>query len=493
MKRSLNSSDTLRDVIRQKHLVQLDWVSTEDGSHILTVAVGSKILLYAAVSSEIAQASKKENKALSKPRPTRGLLQKSKSVTVQNVVEEIRWMKLRSIELTTADGLPPLPMHISWVRDGILVAGMDNEVHVYSQWRGPGEGLDSLTEGEGGSQDADTDTRCLTEDKLLSSSASLTLAKRNSSFNRLSRSSSNIMLTPSASFIGDLRKETTKKMAASSAGGNNAKNLMKEDSVSSLHLLQDCGLFEAARLANPVLPQYHPKQLLELLNFGKIRRVKAILAHLVRCIAGQQAHHASLLGKDDSFDGGRPRTFSHPRTLSVAGPSSPMDSGIVPPDDLSDSLEINSIPPLPIYALLAADQEKPQYHSKKEESKFSARNGVNEEYDALFYGESFDDDDADLNNDAFMSGGDDDDDMPHGRRERRSSSVGHSHGHINPNYFGPRQSQLLSKYLTRTQLPGLSSFDQMYLLALADTVANTRTDLSENQAPDVAMQNGGYY
>lgn len=46
-----------------------------------------------------------------------------------------RWMKLRKIDLTTADGLPPLPMQISWVRDGILVVGMDSEMHVYSQWK----------------------------------------------------------------------------------------------------------------------------------------------------------------------------------------------------------------------------------------------------------------------------------------------------------------------------------------------------------------------
>ena len=44
-------------------------------------------------------------------------------------------MKLRKIDLETADGLPPLPMQISWVRDGILVVGMDSEMHVYSQWK----------------------------------------------------------------------------------------------------------------------------------------------------------------------------------------------------------------------------------------------------------------------------------------------------------------------------------------------------------------------
>jgi hypothetical protein len=52
--------------------------------------------------------------------------------------------------------------------------------------------------------------------------------------------------------------------------------------MNSVDYMPDYGLFEASRIACPVLPQYHPKQLMELLNSGKIRWVKAILAHLVR-------------------------------------------------------------------------------------------------------------------------------------------------------------------------------------------------------------------
>lgn len=47
-------------------------------------------------------------------------------------------MRLEKLSLSTADGLAPLPMQVSWVRDGILVVGMDNEMHVYSQWHVPG-------------------------------------------------------------------------------------------------------------------------------------------------------------------------------------------------------------------------------------------------------------------------------------------------------------------------------------------------------------------
>ena len=54
-----------------------------------------------------------------------------------------RWLRLRSLELRTADGLPPLPMHLSWVRDGIFVVGMDNEMQIYSQWKDTLSGITS--------------------------------------------------------------------------------------------------------------------------------------------------------------------------------------------------------------------------------------------------------------------------------------------------------------------------------------------------------------
>ena len=57
-------------------------------------------------------------------------------------------------------------------------------------------------------------------------------------------------------------------------------------------------MMHSYRLANPVLPQYHPKQLIELLGFGKIRRVKAILAHLMRCISGKDNMQVSRSDHD---------------------------------------------------------------------------------------------------------------------------------------------------------------------------------------------------
>ena len=70
-------------------------------------------------------------------------------------------------------------------------------------------------------------------------------------------------------------------LAAAQAGStkkvkmNVPKRKATKEVISSptVTLLQDClpsyGLFEASQIACPVLPQYHPQQLMELLNSGK--------------------------------------------------------------------------------------------------------------------------------------------------------------------------------------------------------------------------------
>lgn len=256
--------------LTQKHLVQLDWVSKEDGSHILTVAVGSKIMLFTPVSSDLAQANMKAMKE--SQTANRPMLRKASSLARPHFNDEIRWMKLRQIELKTADGLPPLPMQISWVRDGIFVAGMDSEMHVYSQWK-PRDleqillhHLESLDDVGDSRRLRDEDLRSLVTESNQRRLANVT------SLPVLSRISvTNLQLFGSAA-------EKKKKP--------NGQELVVPDNYD---YMTDFGLFEASRIACPVLPQYHPKQLMELLNSGKIRWVKAILAHLVRCISGSCA------------------------------------------------------------------------------------------------------------------------------------------------------------------------------------------------------------
>lgn len=293
--------------ITQKHIVQLDWVSNEDGSHILTVACGSKIMLYTPLSTDLAQANVKAMKeSININRP---VLRKASSLAQPLFVDDFRWMTLRKIELETADGLPALPMQISWVRDGILVVGMDSEMHVYTQWK-PTHHLNKSNENREQEQKnvRDIDLRTLTQENQRKLT---TIPSRISSVNLQ-------MLD---------RKRVNKEV--------------------NLDYMPDYGLFEASRIACPVLPQYHPKQLMELLNSGKIRWVKAILAHLVKCIGGNQDCSEDMQG------------WARARTLSVSYPAGSPEHRASIGEVTLDYAEINNIPPLPLWTLLAADRETP--------------------------------------------------------------------------------------------------------------------------------------
>ena len=220
----------------------------EDGSHILTVAVGSKILLYTAVSSDIAQANIKAMKvSRSANRP---ILRKASSLAQPHFNDEIRWMKLRQIDLHTADGLPPLPMQISWVRDGILVVAMDSEMHVYSQWKPRFSEQHSVEDF--------FDSRNLRDEDLRS------LANESTQIRLKTASSIPLISKVSTANLQLLSNERRKRYGNSSASVPAGCESTNDD------YMPDFGLFQASRIACPVLPQYHPKQLMELLKSGKI-------------------------------------------------------------------------------------------------------------------------------------------------------------------------------------------------------------------------------
>ncbi|XP_035791967.1 dmX-like protein 2 isoform X1 [Anopheles albimanus] len=460
--------------ITQKHLVQLDWVSKEDGSHILTVAVGSKILLFTPVSSDLAQSNMKAMKeSQSTNRP---LLRKASSLAQPHFNDEIRWMKLRQIELTTADGLPPLPMQISWVRDGIFVAGMDSEMHVYSQWKPQSNSLYNVSH----PLDIDDlyDTRNLKDEDLRSMAQDSTQRRlaNVSSMPVLSRVSS---INLNQMMSNEAQKKKKPPYAAASTGqlGSVASGVSGEPSQPSGNAghdyMTDYGLFEASRIACPVLPQYHPKQLMELLNSGKIRWVKAILAHLVRCISGSYTVRGCG-GDEESLN--RQRGWSRTRTLSIscpAGTVSPLEprgSTTQIPEELTlDYAEITSIPPLPLWTLLAADKESTGSNLQQTDEV--------KDYNELFESNIADESLDDLLDDESGGG-----EMGNRHTDRRSSLPEKHY----LSHFGPRQGQLLSRLLTHTHLPGLSSLDQMHLLALADTVSTCNIDFAERFAIDAA-------
>lgn len=203
-----------------KHYVHLDWLSKEDGSHILTVGVGSNILMYGRISGVINEPISSKDGVAVITLPLGGSIK-------QGI--RSRWILLRAVDvLSSVDGTPSLPVSLSWVRDGILVVGMDCEMHVYAQWhqdKKPGEGE------EGNLSSADI--------------AGGQSAGSSSAFEGRSRSKS--------VFEGGVAVDEALRAPAG---------------------LQEGGLFEAAHSLSPTLPQYHPTQLLELMDLGKVRRAK---------------------------------------------------------------------------------------------------------------------------------------------------------------------------------------------------------------------------
>ncbi|XP_070692350.1 dmX-like protein 2 isoform X2 [Pempheris klunzingeri] len=392
-----------------KHYVHLDWLSKEDGSHILTVGVGSNILMYGRISGMVnEQTSSKEGVAVI-TLPLGGSIK-------QGI--RSRWILLRSVDLlSSVDGTPSLPVSLSWVRDGILVVGMDCEMHVYAQWhqdKKPGEGDEgslSLADIAGGQ-------------------------------------------TAGSSSVFEGRPRSKSVFEGSAA---------VDEALRAPAGLQEGGLFEAAHSLSPTLPQYHPTQLLELMDLGKVRRAKAILAHLVKCIAGEVA----VVRDVEAGEGGARRHLS--RTISVTG-STAKDTIVAGRDGGRDYTEINSIPPLPLYALMLADLDT-SFKGAEETAKGTkvadgegAHKSTEDQYSDLFQVPT-------VTTDDFVNFATD-------KPEKKSRVINLSQ--YGPTYFGPEHAQVLSSHLMHSSLPGLTRLEQMFLVALADTVATTSAEVTSS-------------
>ncbi|XP_037115641.1 dmX-like protein 1 isoform X2 [Syngnathus acus] len=396
-----------------KSLVHLDWVSQEDGSHVLTVGIGTKIYMFGRLSGKPPELCLTSD----------GSRDQSAS----------RLVLLRSVDLVSSvEGSPPIPVSLSWVRDGILVVGMDCEMHVYSQWQPPAPPKPNAAIGQ------DTD--------ICSSVSSIVSAVRQSQEDGLS-------LGPPTSLLAPPKKALTRSMmslAQKLSGKRTAYDLPLE--------MEDSGLFEAAHQLFPTLPQYHPVQLLELMDLGKVHRAKAILSHLVKCIAGEV-----VALKDNTTN---PEKRVRSRTISAGG-STARERKMFGKDENStpDYTEISSIPPLPLYALLASDEDTPSKPEKVGSVSGDSGHGSShtDAYDELFHTPSV----ADLD--------------PLEQDEQEAGNKVIDLSQYSPTYFGPEHAQVLSSSLLHSSLPGLTRMEQMSLMALADTIATTSTDLKDSQ------------
>uniref|UniRef100_A0A8C2XHJ8 Dmx like 1 n=1 Tax=Cyclopterus lumpus TaxID=8103 RepID=A0A8C2XHJ8_CYCLU len=399
-----------------KSLVHLDWVSQEDGSHVLTVGIGTKIYMYGRLSG--------------KP-PELGLTSDASRDRSSSLV------LIQSVDLVSSvEGSLPIPVSLSWVRDGILVVGMDCEMHVYSQWQPPAP----IKPNAQIAQDTD----------ISSSDSSIISAIRQSQEDGPSSGAPMSSLAPP-------KKSLTRSMmslAQKLSGKRTAYDLPVE--------MEDSGLFEAAHQLFPTLPQYHPVQLLELMDLGKVHRAKAILSHLVKCIAGE------IVALKDSTTNPEKRVRS--RTISAGGSTARDRKMFSKAENATpDYTEISSIPPLPLYALLAADEDTSPKPGCGDSGHGSIHTDV---YDELFHTPTV----ADL------------DPLEDDQEETGNKVIDLSQ--YSPTHFGPEHAQVLSSHLLHSSLPGLTRMEQMSLMALADTIATTSTDLKDSQGGETLDECG---
>lgn len=221
---------------------------------------------------------------------------------------------------------------------------------------------------------------------------------------------------------------------------------------------------KASQLASSInlLPQYYPKQLIELLAFGKLQRVKAILNHLVNCLVKKETDSSDL-----PYRAHRSRTLSivaqsssaFSDSFDIDNPTSTIQQQVVQEIEL-DYIEVTSLKPLPLFSLIDADTEKLKLTDKRSsvheefsatyESIIKARSQVDETLDEIL-GETT------INT------------LNKQKISNRLASQDEEEGALTS--FKPQKAKSLTQVLTHTHLPGLTNTEQMHLLAIADAVA----------------------
>ncbi|KAH7643602.1 dmx-like protein [Dermatophagoides farinae] len=500
----------------QKSPIILDWVSTEDGCHMLTCSVGHKLALFAPISHTTIPSNTGGQEKMISPSPSTLIPQQSNAAAVSpssfrmnildlslSTIPVTRWMMLRITELNSIDGLPPLPMQLSWVRDGILVVGMDNEMLIFSQWK----------------IRLPTSLPIVFEQNL-----NIRASHRNSlafyyPFNSVEFQSDRLFIGNKENKMDEQQqqqheqKPTTLTSSIMFASGGGGDKIISDE-------FEDLGAFESFHNSSPVIPQYHPKQLMELLAFGKIHRVRAILSHLVYSLCSinsvkEYLHHpANMQQQHSSFESSSdrsPRQWTRTRALSVAAQHSPRGdvySGdsygdanaapIVAEEIQLDYTEIASIRPLPLYALIQADEgvtKDNKTTTKDNDNKSTAKDsGLSWNLDST---ETLDSDFLEYN---YKTQVEETLDEFLGNRtafnfsnvatnkylksqqsqQQQQQQDSDTELHISIN-FDQKQARLLTKLLTHSHLPGLTSLDQMHLLALADSLASFN-EIDQNQA-----------
>lgn len=430
------------------NLIKLDWASNENGSHILTIGIGNKILVYSCKMKNSDENLKTNENEIDKPSESKIFI--NKNIAEKKTEESnsfLRWIEVRSFELDSADDQQALPTQMKWVREGLLVIGLDTEMQVYSQWS-PNTNKKTPVHEE------------INDKNQNEKFKNIFLISKNASVFDLNKL--NFQLSKDTSNGNSSRKHSNFSCDYDRSKQVNSKKIFDESQA--LELVQDSGLFMHSKNFCPILPQYHPKQLVELMNSGKINRAKAILMHLMRCIIDNEFKVKNKKSINSAEKKLKKRKMSITNELEL------------PEEHILNFLEIGNIPPLPLFELYAVDDQTFSLTEKVAEKKdlFSSENIDSN----IFY-----------DNDAEFLSEEEKIKLAENQQQKEKFEFKKKLLIESNHEFDKKVCTLLIEYLEFVQLNGLTSTDQMYLVALADTMVNLGCDLKTNRTLDSYQNN----
>ncbi|CAF0710194.1 unnamed protein product [Brachionus calyciflorus] len=450
---------------KKSSLIKLDWASNENGSHLLTIGLGNKVFVYSCKTKHLNKTKPDNNQQqvtstnYKIPITKNTILEnddKPKIISEDNVEINsdslVEWAEIRSFELDSADDQQALPTQMKWVREGLLIIGLDTEMQVYSQWS-------PITNKQKAIQEETT--KFENDDSKLKNL--LSISSKNHSVLDLNKL--NLKLTKDNNSTSSSRKQS--KQSTEQDSFKLAKTRKIFDESQALELVQDSGLFMHANNVCPILPQYHPKQLIELMNSGKINRAKSILMHLTRCIIDNEFKTKNKRSNNSAEKKLKKRKMSLTNEMEI------------PEEQTLNFLSIDHIPPLPLFQLYAADSQiiinQDSNNSKEEKTMENNKD--------LFSQDNLQE--LSFRNDDFDFLNEEDKQKLIERQQQQEKLELKKNLLIETNYnFDQKVCKLLIEYLEYVQLNGLTSTDQMYLVALADTIVNVNCDLKSGKTSD---------
>ena len=415
----------------------------------------------------------------------------------------VSWVRVRVFELSSVSMGPSasiLPTFVSLLQSGLLVVGLGSELQVFSQWQGSSKSSAThppalpppppednqipeerpsltITETQSGRESRrqsltqqvmspSEQSRSLADNVWLSvSSASFLQMHRTASFQSLAKHTGGETMAHSPTSPHHTNSLLHHHHRHSADQKNQPALRKRSDSLdqarAAIRVLEDASLYELALATNPVLPQYHPKFLLELLKIGKVATVDEILAHVVKSVFPD----IKMANKDDTvdeeFDVSAAEDEAADRLVGLSKQQQKqqqlpgIEIGNIENDEsisatVDDTLFVRPIPLHILWKMLTSSSSSKSQNSKpKTAADLMAQLSIT----------------SSDSSDALMS-----------RPRLNSTSVG------NEPVFSEKMARLLSVLLSKSRLPGLSNLDQVYLLALAGLVS------SRNKMSDPSSQ-----